>query len=175
MLTKILPWPYRLLASLALIAVLAGAAYLQGRRHEQDSQLRDQVDSVLRVVRIERAQQAITNQVAAAHEQGRAADRIVYKTIEREVIRYVANPDHAVCRLDAGWVQLHDAAALSHIPDPAHSVDAAPSGLTSDDAIGTIVDNYGACQDNARRLADLQGWVRAQQGLSGLPRPVGLQ
>lgn len=156
MLTQLLPWPYRL---------LAGFAYLQGRRHEQDSQLRDQMDSVLRVVRIERAQQAISNQVATAYEQGRAADRIVYRTIEREVTRYVANPDHAVCELDRGWVQLHDAAALSRVPDAAGIADAAPSGLTSDDAIGTIVDNYGACQDNARRLADLQGWVLRQAAL----------
>ncbi|WP_374538212.1 hypothetical protein [Chitinimonas taiwanensis] len=175
MLTKIFPWPYRLLAVLALIAALAGAAYLQGRRHEQDSQLRGQVDSVLRVVRIERAQLAISNQVAAAHEQGRAADRIVYKAIEREVVRYVANPDHDVCELDRGWVQLHDTAALSRIPDPAGVADATSSGLTADDALGAVVDNYGACQDNARQLADLQGWVRAQQELSDTPLPVGLQ
>lgn len=165
MLTKLIPWPYRLLAALALISALAGFAYLQGRRHEQDSQLQGQIDSVLRVVRIERAQQAISNQVAAAHEQGRAADRIVYKAIEREVVRYVANPDHAVCELDRGWVQLHDAAALSRIPDPAGIADAAPSGLTADDALNTVVGNYGACQDNARQLADLQRWVIQQAAL----------
>ncbi|WP_374537199.1 hypothetical protein [Chitinimonas taiwanensis] len=165
MLTKLIPWPYRLLAALALIAVLASFAYLQGRRHEQDSQLRDQVDSVLRVVRIERAQQAISNQVAAAHEKGKAADRIVYRTIEREVVRYVSSPDHPVCHLDSGWVQLHDAAALSRVPDPAGIADAAPGGLTADDALGTVVENYGACQDNARRLADLQRWVIQQAAL----------
>lgn len=168
MLTKLIPWPYRLLAALALISLLAGFAYLQGRRHEQDSQLQGQIDSVLRVVRIERAQQAVSNQVSVAHEQGRAADRIVYRTIEKELIRYVANPDHAACELDRGWVQLHDAAALSRIPDPAGIADAAPSGLTADDALGTVVENYGACQDNARRLADLQGWVIRQEQIGRL-------
>ncbi|PHV09638.1 hypothetical protein [Chitinimonas sp. BJB300] len=162
MITRLLPWPYRLVALSGLGLVLTGFAYLRGRLDEQASQAEENLAGLVRVVALERQQIDISQQVAIAHEQGRARDRILYKTIEKEIIRYVANPDHTACRLDRGWVQQHDAAALSTLPDAPSSVDATASDLTSDDALVAITGNYAACQDNARQLRNLQGWIVQQ-------------
>ncbi|MGQ5524244.1 hypothetical protein ACUHMQ_13435 [Chitinimonas sp. PSY-7] len=162
MITHLIPWPYRLVALAGLVLALAAFAYLRGRLDEQASHLATKLDQLVGVVRIERQQIDISQQVAASHEQGRAQDRILYKTIEKEVIRYVANPDHTACRLDRGWVQQHDAAALSALPAATGSADATASDLTSDDALVTVTGNYAACQDNARQLTDLQAWIRQQ-------------
>ncbi|MGQ5525265.1 hypothetical protein ACUHMQ_18665 [Chitinimonas sp. PSY-7] len=162
MINTLLPWPYRLIALCGLALVIGGSAYVRGRIDEQASQAGNQLANQQRVSLVERRQAAISQQVALAHEAGRARDRVIYQTIEKEVIRYVANPEHTVCRLDREWVQQHDAAALSVIPDAARGVDAAASKLTSDDALVTVTENYAASQDNARQLTDLQAWIRQQ-------------
>ena len=162
-LLSLIPWPGRLLALAVMLAGGIGFGYLQGLRADEVDELKAQRDGALRVVRIERKQAEISDQVATDHEAGRARDRVVYRTIEKEVVRYVANPDHHVARLDRGWVCQHDAAAMSGIPDPACSADARPSDFTTDDALRVGVGNYEACNDNARQLRDLQGWVAKQR------------
>ncbi|PHV10416.1 hypothetical protein [Chitinimonas sp. BJB300] len=165
MINALIPWPYRLLGWLCLVLVIGGAAYLRGCIDEQAGQAEMQLAQLQNVVKVERQQAAISQQIAQAHEVGRAHDRVIYRTIEKEVIRYVANPSHVVCRLDPEWVRHHDVAALSVIPGTASSVDAAASALTSDDALVTVTRNYAACQDNARQLTDLQTWVRQQTAI----------
>ena len=165
MITHLLPWPYRWLALVGLTLAFGGVGYLRGRLDEQASHLATKLDQLVGVVRIERQQADISQQVAVAHEKDRAQDRVIYKTIEKEVIRYVANPDHTACRLDRGWVQQHDAAALSTLPAATSSADATTSDLTSNDALVAITGNYAACQDNARQLTDLQAWIRQQDAV----------
>ncbi|WP_179958197.1 hypothetical protein [Chitinimonas arctica] len=159
---SLLPWYWRWGAMLTL----ATSLYALGRLHGQQAEHAQDNDAaraaLVRVIRIQRKQAAISQIVAEQHETGRTRDGVVYRTIEKEVIRYVASPDHAVCHLDREWLRLHDAAALSVLPQPTGSADAAASDSTSDDALQTITDNYQACQDNARQLADLQAWVHQQ-------------
>ena len=162
MIASLMPWPYRWMALSGLGLALTGFAYLRGRLDEQAGQAEETLARLVRVVALERQQIDISQQVAAAHEQGTAQDRILYKALEKEVIRYVASPEHITCRLDRGWVQQHDAAALSTLPAATSSADATASDLTSDDALVTTTGNYAACQENTRQLTDLQLWIRQQ-------------
>jgi hypothetical protein len=81
--------------------------------------------------------------------------RTVTKTLTKEVPVYV--PADA-CPLPDGFRLLHDAAAEGRDPEPPGSPNAAP--VPAQDAAATIVENYGTCHEDQRRLADLQKWVR---------------
>lgn len=162
-LTAFIPWPYRILALLALSAALTGFGYVKGLQHAADAAAKTDNRALQTVIKIERKQTAITVSAAAAHEEVRAAARIVYRTIDREVIKYVqtATPS-ARCQLDAGWVRLHDAAALALVPGAPSESDATPGGITAAEGIATVSNNYETCNDTRTQLIDLQGWVRKQ-------------
>ncbi|QDQ26694.1 hypothetical protein FNU76_10145 [Chitinimonas arctica] len=162
---SLIPWPYRILAMGLLCVALFAAGYVKGARAEQLAAVAADRDSMLRVVKIERRQAAVSNAIAVAHETGRTRDRLVYRTIEKEIIRYVANPARLVARLDRSWVCQHDAGALSGLPDTACILDASASDFTSDDALRVLVRNYEAAKENERQLIDLQAWIRAQGAL----------
>lgn len=161
-LLSLIPLPYRLLALALLAAALLGTGWVYGARHEQGKVAREQVSSLKSTLRTERKQAdttaAVEGKAAAAAERV----RLVYRNIDREVIRYVQAP-HTACQLDAGWVRLHDAASgVPTVSDPASVLDAAPSSFNTDDALATAIDNYEACALNAERLSGLQAWVSAQ-------------
>lgn len=69
-------------------------------------------------------------------------------------------PVGAGCVLQPGVVRLHDAAAADPDQAPA-GADAAGTAASLDQLIGAVVDNYGACQQNAAQLTALQAWVGA--------------
>lgn len=62
----------------------------------------------------ERAIQPVEQKAAAATEEG----RIVYRTITRDVVKYVQSPNRTVCRFDDDAVQLrqHAIDAANAIP-----------------------------------------------------------
>lgn len=70
-------------------------------------------------------------------------------------------PAGAGCMLQPGIVRLHDAAATGADPaQAATGADAAGTAASLDQLIGAVVDNYGACEQNAAQLTALQAWVR---------------
>ena len=157
---------YKLGGSLVIALGMYLAGYATGYRHASTAAERNAdratITSQQHVIQTERAQQTVTASAAAAHEASAAATRTIYKTIDREVIRYV-QASAPVCRLPAGWVRLHDAAALSAIPAAPGEPDAAASPFTTDDALGVVTSNYETCEQTRQQLTGLQGWVKAQQ------------
>lgn len=166
-LLSLIPLPYRLLALAVLAAALLGTGWVYGASHEQSKADGDRIDGLRYVIRTERKQSDTTAAVEGKAAASAERVRIQYQIIDREVIRYVSQPDHTACQLDPEWVRLHDAAAgVPEISDPASVLDAGPSGLTTDDALGTIIDNYETCALIAERLIGLQAWVRGQSEVS---------
>lgn len=80
-------------------------------------------------------QTAVTDKVDASGAANEQKERIVYRTITKEVTKYVQNPAIAECSLDSVWVQLHNAAAQGSVPVSA----GAPA-----DASGPVADATGA-------------------------------
>ena len=71
-------------------------------------------------------------------------------------------PAGAGCVLQPGIVRLHDAAATGADPaQAATGADAAGAPASLDQLMSAVVDNYGACQQNAAQLTALQAWVGA--------------
>ncbi len=100
------------------------------------------------------------------------AQAVRIRTVTKEIVRRVPQflTPQVVARypLPAGFVRVHDAAALgdlSQASGPAAQPDDAPSAVTAADAAGVIAGNYGSCSETATRLSALQDWVRAQQAV----------
>lgn len=62
----------------------------------------------------EKAIQPVEQKAAAATEEG----KVIYRTITRDVVKYVQSPNRTVCRFDDDAVQLHQRAidAANAIP-----------------------------------------------------------
>lgn len=159
-LLSLVPWYYRLLALLALAAALVGFGFVKGLDYASDQTAKTERAALQTIIVVERKQASQVASAAAAHEAKRAETRTIYKTIEKEVIRYVQTVPPA-CQLSAGWVRLHDAAALSAVPAAPSEPDAQPSGFTDVDGLVTVVGNYEACNETRQQLVDLQAWLRS--------------
>ncbi|MEJ0065031.1 MAG: hypothetical protein WDM85_06005 [Caulobacteraceae bacterium] len=114
--------------------------------------------------------QAAASQVIAVADQ-RTQDRVrtVTRTLIEKVPTYVSATTDARYPVPWGFVRLHDAAAVGDdlsaaAPSPRRPDDGA-SDVTTSEAAGVIVANYGSCRADQARLAELQAWTR-QIGLA---------
>ncbi len=107
---------------------------------------------------------AVQQQALGAAQQGQQT-RLRYRTLYREVFRYVQSPLPRL-ELPADWRLLHDAAAVDAAATPGPAVAAAGS-VDDATALGTVSLNYEQCQDWRQQLLDWQGWWLSQQGVTG--------
>lgn len=85
------------------------------------------------------------------------------ETIVKEVPVYVPVEADAACRINRGFVWLHDAAARNDAPAPGTgAADAAAPGVTLSAVARTVTSNYVTCHEIREQLTGLQTWVRAQ-------------
>ena len=150
---------YLRLAIAAVISiVLAGAGwqcYTMGREAVQRAWDAERAANAIAAAESARKQQQTADSVARTVHQAARQDRVVYRTITREVAR-VQND----CPASADFRLLHDAAATATLPDSGSSrVDAAP--VAAQDLAETVIENYEACRDSMRRLEALQTIIRA--------------
>lgn len=160
--TTLIPWYCRVFVIALFAAALVGFGYVKGLESAAADATKAQLQAAKGTLKKERRQQVITASSAAAHEIARTRIRTVYKTIDREVIQYVKTSAATGCQLPAGWVRLHDAAALARVPGAPGEPDARPSGITATDSLPVITGNYEACSENRQQLIDLQGWIIKQ-------------
>lgn len=62
----------------------------------------------------------------------------------------------AACIISRGFVQLHDAAAASELPEPARDADATAAGIALTSVTGAVAANYQTCHENTEQLRALQ-------------------
>lgn len=158
-LLALVPWYYRLLAVVALTVAGSVFGFVKGLDYAGNQADKADRSALQTIIKIERKQASQVASAAAAHEVKRTETRTIYKTIEKEVIRYVQASAPA-CRLTAGWMRLHDAAALSAVPAAPGESDAAPSSVTDLDALGVVTSNYESCNETRQQLIDLQALLR---------------
>lgn len=112
-------------------------------------------------IQIERLNAEKTQTVAALHAAKAAAQIVKTRTVTKEVIKYVQNPDAGECELSNDWVRIHDdsAGVPTDIEAPRRASDATGKPKTDVDALVAITDNYAVCLTNAIRLKALQEWA----------------
>ena len=84
--------------------------------------------------------------------------------VNREIIKEVAGKQlDAQCTLPKSTVSLHDSASRNEVPERTAATDGTPSGVEASRLLDTVVENYGACHENAEKLRMWQEWYREQK------------
>ena len=110
----------KLLAGVVLVAAVAAAGwYYRSVLAERDT-ARSQAKQVQAALATKAKHDAVSAKVDASATATAQHTQIVYRTINKEVTKYVETHP-AYCTLPAGWVQLHNAAAIGQLPDTSGS------------------------------------------------------
>ena len=166
--SKLVAWipvirQYRLPAELIGVLLLIAGAYLFGG-YGTEMTWRARVEELEQQVADAQAQAQKVNTVI----QEKIVTRI--KTIKetvyvnKEIIKEVAGAQlDSQCSLPRSTIVLHDSASRNEVARGPGSTDGTPSGVEAHRFLETVVDNYGACHENAEKLRAWQEWYRAQK------------
>jgi hypothetical protein len=162
--SKLVAWiplmgQYRLPAELVGIVALVIAAYFYG-----GISYREQIAEMKQRVKIaeEKSQQVNTVIETKIIEKVKVVKENVY--ITREIVRDTAGRQlDAQCSLPRSTVSLHDSASGNEIPNRAAAVDGTASGIEASRLLDRVIENYGACHENAEKLKAWQEWYREQK------------
>ena len=153
---RVIPsWCYGLLAFVVLAG--AGAVY---ERHTGEAIVQKKWDAEKAQAALQAESLRLLNESAIRKQADvfnvkQAAAKVVYKTITKEVEKYVPN---SLALLPPGFRLLHDAAAEGVAVDDTAGVDAAP--VSPRQVASTVSANYAACREDQDKLEALQGIVR---------------
>lgn len=156
-------WQIRAVILAVITTVLLGAGwkcYVVGKQAVQREWDAEKAANVLRAAEEARKNQEVANTVAANVAETARKERIVYRTILKEVDRVQD------CPIDPLVGVLHDAAATATMPDTSATGTNAAT-ITTQDLTETVVENYESCRDSMRRLEALQEIIR--QYNKGMP------
>jgi hypothetical protein len=162
--SKLVSWiplmgQYRLPAELVGVVALVIAAYFYG-----GISYREQIAEMKQRVRIAEEKSQQVNRVIETKiiEKIKVVKQNVY--ITREIVRDTAGRQlDAQCSLPRSTVSLHDSASLNQVPQRAAAVDGTPSGIEASRLLDRVIENYGACHENAEKLKAWQEWYREQK------------
>ena len=162
--SKLVSWipligQYRLPAELVGVVALVIAGYFYGgiSYREQIAEMKQRIK-----VAEEKSQQVNTVIETKIIEKVKVVKQNVY--ITREIVRDTAGQQlDAQCSLPRSTVSLHDSASLNQVPDRAAAVDGTPSHIEASRLLDRVIENYGACHENAEKLRAWQEWYREQK------------
>ena len=162
--SKLVSWipligQYRLPAELVGVVALIIAAYFYG-----GISYREQIAEMKQRIRVaeEKSQQVNTVIETKIIEKVKVVKQNVY--ITREIVRDTAGRQlDAQCSLPRSTVSLHDSASGNEIPNRAAAVDGTPSGVEASQLLDRVIENYGACHENAEKLKAWQEWYSEQK------------
>ena len=162
--SKLVSWipligQYRLPAELVGVVALVIAGYFYGgiSYREQIAEMKQRIK-----VAEEKSQKVNTVIETKIIEKVKVVKQNVY--ITREIVRDTAGRQlDSQCSLPRSTVSLHDSASLNQVPQRAESTDGAPSGIEASQLLDRVIENYGACHENAEKLKAWQEWYREQK------------
>jgi hypothetical protein len=157
---SVIPWPYRMLALVALAIALLGFGWIKGASHVQAQWDTAIASQALQVATVRQHQAEATVKVVTEYVDRVRIVREKGDTIIKEVPVYVPVQADAACRINRSFVRLHDAAAANELPETATDADAATADLALSTVAATVADNYRICHENAEQLRALQAWVQ---------------
>ena len=162
--SKLVSWiplmgQYRLPVELVGVVALVIAAYFYGgiSYREQIAEMKQQIK-----VAEEKSQQVNTVIETKIIEKVKVVKENVY--ITREIVKEVAGKQlDAQCSLPKSTISLHDSASLNQVPNRAAATDGTPSGVEASRLLDRVIENYGACHENAEKLKAWQEWYLDQK------------
>ena len=166
--SKLVKWipmigQYKLPAELVGVVLLVIGSYLFGS-YGTEMTWRERVAELEAKVKVaeEQSQQVNTVIETKIVEKIKIVKENVY--VNREIIKEVAGKQlDAQCTLPKSTVSLHDSASRNEVPERAAATDGTPSGIEASRLLDRVVENYGACHENAEKLRAWQEWYREQK------------
>lgn len=122
------------LAYLGVACLIFGAGSYTGYQYRDRQEAHKQVEAIVKQVDTKDQNQAIADTTGKRVSDNEQKTRIVYKTIEKEVIRYVEKDPDSGERIGTDWVRLHDAAASGQLAP--NSTDKPSNKVHSDGVTG---------------------------------------
>jgi hypothetical protein len=166
--SKLVTWipmmgQYKLPAELVGVVLLVVGAYFYGGHGVQQAWLSRVAELEAKVkVAEEKSQQVNTIIETKIVEKIKIVKENVY--VNREIIKEVAGKQlDAQCTLPKSTVSLHDSASRNEVPERASATDGTPSGVEASRLLDRVVENYGACHENAEKLKMWQEWYKEQK------------
>ena len=166
--SKLIKWiplmgQYKLPAELVGVVLLVVGAYFYGGHGVQKAWLARVAELEAKVkIAEEKSQQVNTVIETKIVEKIKVVKENVY--VNREIIKEVAGKQlDAQCTLPRSTVSLHDSASRNEVPERAAAVDGTPSGVEASRLLDRVVENYGACHENAEKLRAWQEWYTEQK------------
>jgi hypothetical protein len=115
--------------------------------------------------------------VKAAEEQSQKVNTVIQEKVvtkikvvkenvyvNREIIKEVAGKQlDASCSLPKSTISLHDSASRNEVAGRAAATDGTPSEVKASQLLDRVVENYGACHENAAKLEAWQEWYKEQK------------
>ena len=153
---KVIPaWCYGLLAFVVLAG--AGAVY---ERHAGEAIVQKKWDAETTQAALQAESLRLLNESAIRKQADvfnvkQAAAKVVYKTITKEVEKYVPN---SLAVLPSGFRLLYDAAAQGIAVDDTAGANAAPVAPSA--VIQSVTTNFANCREDQDKLEALQAIVR---------------
>ena len=153
-------WKY--IAIVVAVAALLSGAYFKGYDKAEDKYLAEIAEfNAQKIVLEARLQTALSEvKVEVVTEY---VDRVKVVKEKEYVYRDKIVTVPSKCELSDGWVRLHDASARGDDAGTTDFTDETPSGIRDTQALGTVIENYSICHQNAEQLKALQNWVRQAQ------------
>jgi hypothetical protein len=166
--SKLVTWipmmgQYKLPAELVGVVLLVIGSYLFGS-YGTEMAWRERVAELEAKVKVaeEKSQQVNTVIETKIVTKVKVIKENVY--VNREIIKEVAGKQlDAQCTLPKSTVVLHDSASRNEVPERAAATDGTPSGVEASRLLDRVVENYGACHENAEKLRMWQEWYREQK------------
>ena len=154
---------YKLPAELVGVALLVAGAYLFGGYGVQQVWTARVAELEAKVKAAEEKSQQVNTVIETKIvTKVKVIKENVY--VNREIIKEVAGKQlDAQCTLPKSTVSLHDSASRNEVPERAAATDGTPSGIEASRLLDRVVENYGACHENAEKLRMWQEWYREQK------------
>jgi hypothetical protein len=153
-------WKYLAIA-IGIAAILAGA-YFKGYDKAEDKYLAEiaafDAQKIILEAKLEAALSKVKVEVVTEY-----VDRVKVVKEKEYVYRDKIVTVPSKCELSDGWVRLHDTSARGDDAGTTDFTDETPSGIRDTQALGTVIENYSICHQNAEQLKALQNWVRQAQ------------
>ena len=166
--SKLVTWiplmaQYKLPAELVGVVLLVVGAYFYGGHGVQSAWLARVAELEAKVKAAEEQSQQVNTVIETKIvEKIKIVKENVY--VNREIIKEVAGKQlDAQCTLPKSTVVLHDSASRNEVPERAAATDGTPSGVEASRLLDRVVENYGACHENAEKRRAWQEWYQDQK------------
>lgn len=166
--SKLVTWiplisQYKLPAELVGVVLLVAGSYLFGS-HGTEMAWRERVKELEAKVKAAEEQSQKVNTVI--QEKVVTKIKVVKENVyvNREIIKEVAGKQlDASCSLPNSTISLHDSASRNEVAGRAAATDGTPSEVKASQLLDRVVENYGACHENAAKLEAWQEWYKEQK------------